>query len=103
MTKHCAVVGGKTALVTTRTENGQSEHTQPKKPPRAKFEPYKGKIRKSGTGSVNQVSQNTWQGRYSPVVDGKRVARNVYASSPEKCEEKLAELIKDMKMEFGIR
>ncbi len=98
-----AVVGGKTALVTTRTENGQSEHTQPKKPPRAKFEPHKPKIRRPGTGSVHQVSQNSWQGRYSPVVDGKRVARNVYAPTQEECEEKLAELIKDMKMEFGIR
>jgi hypothetical protein len=37
------------------------------------------------------------------VVDGKRVARNVYAPTQEECEEKLAELIKDMKMEFGIR
>lgn len=67
------------------------------------FEPYKGKKRKPGTGYVKQLSANCWQGRYTPTVDGKRIARNVYADSEEECEVKLAELIMEMKAEFGIR
>src|SRR5699024_1192312 len=36
-----------------------------------------------------------WEGRYSPVwPDGKKRPRNVYASTQEKCEKKLAELIR---------
>ena len=74
-----------------------------KKPPREKFEPHKGKYRRPGTGSIHQVSKNTWEGRYSPIVNGKRIARNIYATSEKECEQKLAELIKDMKEEFNIR
>ena len=67
----------------------------------AKFEPYKGKIRKSGTGCISQINENLWEGRYSPKVNGKRMARNVYAHSREECEEKLGELIKQMKVEIA--
>ena len=66
------------------------------------FEPYKGKKRKPGTGYVKQLSANCWQGRYTPRVDGKRIARNVYAPTEAKCEAKLYELITQMKSEFGI-
>ena len=80
------------------------EHTdgadQPKTP---KFEPYKPKYRKRGTGSVHQVSKNVWEGRYSPIVNGQRIARNIYADSEEECEKKLEELIREMKAEFGIK
>lgn len=67
------------------------------------FEPYKGKKRKSGTGYVKQLSANCWQGRYTPTVNEKRIARNVYAPTEEECEVKLADLIKEMKAEFGIK
>ena len=97
-----AVVGGKNAAVGREPENEQQEPVRPQKRPKAKFEPYRGKIRRPGTGYIHQVSKNTWQGRYSPAVDGKRVARNIYASRPEECEQKLAELISEMKQEFGI-
>ena len=56
-----------------------------------------------GTDSVHQVSKNVWEGRYTPTVNGKRIARNIYADSEEACEKKLEELIKEMKAEFGIR
>ena len=37
-------------------------------------------------------------------MNGKRITRNVYASSiEEECEIKLEALIKEMKAEFGIR
>ena len=86
--------------------NATAEQTpdgKPQKPPREKFEPTKGKYRRQGTGSIHQVSKNVWEGRYSPIVNGKRIARNIYANSIEECEEKLAELIREMKAEFVIK
>ncbi len=75
------------------------------KPTTSKFEPYKGKKRKPGTGCISQISENLWEGLYSPrLPDGKRLARNVYAHSIEECEEKLAAMIAEMKIEVaGLR
>lgn len=64
---------------------------------RAVFEPYKGKKRKPGTGYIKQLSPNCWQGRYTPTVNGKRMSQNVYAATVSECEEKLAELIRQIK------
>lgn len=66
------------------------------------FELYKPKYRRRGTGSVHRISENTWEGRYTPTVNGKRVARNVYAHTEQECEQKLSELIQEMKAELGI-
>jgi integrase len=63
------------------------------------FEPYKGKIRKRGTGCISRINENTWEGRYAPKIDGKRIQRVVYAHSEEDCEEKLKELIAEMNAE----
>ena len=87
----------------TNATADQTPDGKPPKPPREKFEPTKGKYRRPGTGSIHQVSKNVWEGRYSPIVNGKRIARNIYANSIEECEEKLAELIKEMKAELGIK
>lgn len=73
----------------------------PKKPARTTFQAVKGKYRRPGTGCVSQISGQLWEGRYSPRVNGKRMARNVYAHSEEECEEKLAELIKEVKEEIA--
>ncbi len=67
------------------------------------FKPYQPKYRKRRTGSVHQVSKNVWEGRYTPTVNGKRVARNIYADSEEECEIKHEALIQEMKAELGIR
>ena len=67
----------------------------------AKFEPYKGKIRKPGTGCVTMINDHLYEGRFTPRVNGKRISKNVYAKTREKCEEKLAELIKTMKAEIA--
>ena len=88
-------------------EGGESDDEQvpteaPKRTPRTKFEPYKGKYRRQGTGSIHQVSKNVWEGRYSPIVNGKRITRNIYSGSIEECEEKLAQMIAKMKEEYGI-
>ena len=64
-------------------------------------EPYKPKIRKSGTGCITMINEHLYEGRYSPKINGKRMARNVYAKTREECEEKLAELIKIMKAEIA--
>ncbi len=71
------------------------------KPEAASFQPYRGKYRRPGTGCLSQISENLWEGRYTPTwPDGKRRARNVYAHSREECEEKLAELIARTKAEI---
>ena len=71
------------------------------KPIQPHFEPYKGIRRKAGTGCISQISETTWEGRYSPRVNGKKVTRNVYAGSLVECERKLAEMIREMKAELG--
>lgn len=65
------------------------------------FEPYKPKIRKSGTGCVTMINDHLYEGRFTPRVNGKRISKNVYAKTREGCEEKLAELIKTMKAEIA--
>ena len=86
-------------------ENGEAQEptNDTDKPKTVEFKPYQPKYRKRGTGSVHQVSKNVWEGRYTPTVNGKRIARNIYADSEEECEVKLEVLIKEMKAEFGIR
>lgn len=79
----------------------QPELTAPKKPTRTTFQAVKGKYRKPGTGCVTQISDHLWEGRYSPKVNGKRMARNIYAPTEEECEEKLAQLIVQMKAEIA--
>lgn len=58
------------------------------------FTPYKGKIRKSGTGCVTMINDHLYEGRFTPTnADGKRISCNIYAKTREECEEKLAALI----------
>ena len=65
------------------------------------FEPYKSKYRKRGTGCVYMINDHLWEGKYSPRdAHGNRISRNVYGKTKEECEEKLAELIRQMKEEI---
>ena len=73
----------------------------PKPPNRTDFQPVKGKYRKPGTGCISQLNDHLWEGRYSPKVNGRRMARNVYAKTEAECEEKLAELIRETKREIA--
>ena len=73
----------------------------PRKPTPSTFQPYKGQRRKPGTGCISQINDHLWEGRYSPVVNGRRMARNIYAETEAECEEKLAELILQMKAEIA--
>lgn len=47
------------------------------------------------------INGHLYEGRFTPRVNGKRIAKNVYANTREECEEKLAELIKEMKAEIA--
>ena len=91
------------ALCGDETSEGQDHINDADKPKTVEFKPYQPKYRKRGTGSVHQVSKNVWEGRYTPTVNGKRIARNIYADSEEECEIKLEALIREMKTEFGIK
>lgn len=82
----------------TGTEPPQEKELKP--PGRTAFQPVKGKYRKPGTGCISQINDHLWEGRYSPKVNGKRMARNVYAKTEAECEAKLAELIREMKAEL---
>ena len=73
-----------------------------KRPKTTDFQAIKGKYRKPGTGCITQINDHLWEGRYSPKVNGKRYARNVYAPTRAECEEKLAALITEMTKELGI-
>ena len=50
---------------------------------------------------MTMINDHLYEGRFSPRVNGKRIARNIYATAREKCEEKLAELIAEMKKEIA--
>ncbi len=59
------------------------------------------RIRKPGTGCVTMINDHLYEGRFSPRVNGKRIARNIYATTREECEEKLKVLIAEMKKEIA--
>ena len=78
----------------------QEEGPQPEHPQMSDFQPVGGQIRRSGTGCITEINDHLFEGRYSPVwPDGKRHAKNVYATTRQECEEKLKELIKEMQAE----
>ncbi len=85
----CGIRGVSSKEKISEELNTDSEKTAPKQ----KFEPVKGKYRKPGTGCITKLNDHLWEGRYSPKVNGKRMARNVYAHTEEECEAKLAEMI----------
>ena len=58
--------------------------------------------RKNGTGCVTQINDHLWEGKFSPKwPDGKKHSRSVYANTESECEEKLTELIRQMKTEIA--
>ena len=66
------------------------------------FEPYRPKIRKSGTGCVYQINDSLWEGSFDPrLADGKRKKFNIYAKTREECEEALAKMIAEKKAEIA--
>ena len=87
-----------------KSEIAEDIDTAPRKPAPSTFQPYKGQRRKPGTGCISQINENLWEGRYTPrLPNGSRLARNVYAHSEEECEQKLADLILQMKAEIAAQ
>ena len=51
-----------------------------------------------------EPTPDPWERRYSPrLPNGTRLARNIYAHSEDECEQKLAQLIQEMKQEIAAR
>ncbi len=96
------IAGADTPIPEPNATDKASDSEATDQPTEPKFEPYKGKIRKSGTGCVTMINDHLYEGRFSPRVNGKRIAKNIYATTREECEEKLAELIKTMKAEIAV-
>ena len=84
-----------------RAEPKPRQEPVPQKPVPSAFQAHKGQRRKPGTGCVSQINDHLWEGRYSPIVNGQRMARNVYAKTEAECEKKLAALIWEMKAEIA--
>ena len=87
-----------------------AEMPEPKDEPRqpetseieGNFEPWKPKVRKSGTGCVYQINDHLWEGSYFPrLPDGSRKKFNVYAKTREECEKELAKMIEQKKKEIA--
>ena len=96
-------IGAVTGVQASCGEDASGEEQRISKEQFAPFEPYKGVRRKPGTGCISQISETTWEGRYSPRVNRRKITRNVYAHSPEECEAKLAEMIREMKEEIAAQ
>ena len=68
--------------------------------PLADFKPVMRRIRKPGTGCINELNDHLFEGRYSPTwPDGTKHSKCVYAHTREECEAKLKVLIQQMNAE----
>ena len=95
-------IGGTDAQMPEPEPSKASEQVQTNTTPEPKFELYKGKIRKPGTGCVYQINENLWEGSFYPrMPDGKRKKFNVYAKTREECEKLLEEMIAEKKAEIA--
>ena len=82
-------------------EQGEYETQKQAQPSAESFEPYKGKIRKSGTGGIYELNDHLFEGRYSPTnAYGKREVHTVYAKTREECERLLDEMIPKVRAEI---
>ena len=95
------IAGADTPIPEPTATDKTSDSEADDQPTEPKFEPYKGKIRKPGTGCVTMINDHLYEGRFSPRVNGKRIAKNIYATTREECEEKLKVLIAEMKKEIA--
>ena len=62
------------------------------------FQPYRGKIRKSGTGGIYEINDHLYEGRYTPTnAQGKREVHTVYAKTREEVEPLLEQMIAEVR------
>jgi hypothetical protein len=91
-------IGKSEAFEADERIGGQVNDVSMKSAKIAKFEPYKGKIRKSGTGGIYEIGNHLFEGRYTPTnAKGKREVHTVYAKDKSECEKLLAEMIAEVK------
>ena len=72
------IAGADTPIPEPTATDKASDSEATDQPTEPKFEPYKGKIRKPGTGCVTMINDHLYEGRFSPRVNGKRIAKNIY-------------------------
>ncbi len=88
-------IGGTNAEIPSEEKLVRIDTDQPE------IEPYKPKVRKSGTGCVTMINDHLYEGRYTPTnAYGKREAHNIYAKTRDECEEKLAAMIAQIKADI---
>ena len=67
-------------------------------PPVLRYDPYRGKIRKSGSGGIYKINDHLYEGRYTPTnAYGKRESHNVYAKTRDECETLLEKMIEEVR------
>ncbi len=67
-------IGGTDAEMPEPTPPKVSDEPSPENATETVFEPYKGKIRKPGTGCVTMINDHLYEGRFTPRVNGNRLA-----------------------------
>ena len=82
------IAGADTPIPEPNATDKASDSEADDQPTEPKFEPYKGKIRKPGTGCVTMINDHLYEGRFSPRVNGKRIARNIYAKEERTLDNK---------------
>ena len=98
------IAGADTPIPEPNATDKASDSDTTDQPTEPKFEPYKGKIRKPGTGCVTMINDHLYEGRYTPTnAYGKRESHNIYARTREECEEKLAEMIAEVKAQIKVK
>lgn len=96
------IAGADTPIPEPTATDKVSDSEATDQPTEPKFEPYKGKIRKPGTGCVTMIKDHLWEGSFYPrLPNGKRKKFNIYAETREQCEAKLAEMIAEKKAEIA--
>jgi len=91
-------IGHSEAFEPHETLDDQLPAENGKPPVRPPFAPYKGKIRKPGTGGIYELNDHLFEGRYSPTnAQGKREVHVVYAKTREECEALLEVMIAEVR------
>ena len=94
-------IGRNEAYEPHETINDQTPAEQTKPQQRTKFEPYRGKHRKSGTGGIYEINDHLFEGRYTPTnARGKREVHTVYAKTKEECEVLLEQMIVEVRVKI---
>lgn len=91
-------IGHSEAFESRETLQDQLPTEDGKTPVRPPFAPYKGKVRKPGTGGIYELNDHLFEGRYSPTnAQGKREVHTVYAKTKEECEALLERMIAEVR------